>query len=222
MKYTTGLLAFGLTFLACSSIFPQEPSTSPDASPKVRQESQNPKLPKFIVDALASPYALRARLHVSRDGTIERAKVCLKREGLPEWTHDLADEKLGKGEDISYEVEVYGDGTEVYEICRQVDCYPQKVSMRRDRNFLYVETGVDASVLPEAVSTTLSKILGFKPEEYYRRDGDGTSEYHISGALLGIPHRARIMADGTLCILEKQLAAELEIGANTKSEPAVK
>ncbi len=210
MNHHAGSLAIGLAILLCSSSYSQD------------QETQNPKLPKFIVEALASPHAIKARLHVNRDGTIERAKVYLKRDGLPDWTHDLANEKLGTGEDLSYEVEVYGDGTEVYEICRYVDCHPQKVSMRHDRNIQYVETGVDASVLPEAVSTTLSKIPGFKPDEYYRRDADGTSEYHVTGAMLGIPHRARIMADGTLRTLEKQLAAELEISAFTGTEPAVK
>jgi hypothetical protein len=210
MNHHTGCLAIGLAILLCSRSYSQD------------QEPQNPKLSKFIVDALASPHAIKARLHVTRDGTIERATVYLKRDGLPDWTHDLADEKLGKGEDISYEMEVYGDGTEVYEICRQVDCYPQKISMRRDRNVNYLETCVDASALPEAVSTTLSKIVGFKADECSRRDGDGTSEYHITGAMLGIPHRVRITADGTLRVLEKQLAAEMVIGASTGTDPAVK
>jgi hypothetical protein len=68
----------------------------------------------------------------------------------------------------------------------------------------------------------LSKIPGFKPEEYSRKDSDGTVEYQVTGTILGIPHRARIMADGTLRVLEKRLAAELEVGANTGTEPAVK
>ena len=220
MKSMIGLPAITLVVLLCSTTYPQDPS--PRADKSAREESRKPTLPRFIVEALSSPYAIKARLHVSRDGTIERAKVCLTREGMPEWTHDLADQKLGKGEDVSYEVEVYEDGTEVYEICRQVDCYPQKVSMHRDRNILYVETGVDASSVIEAIATTLSKIPGFKPEEYYQRESDGTVEYHVVGTILGIPHRARIMADGTLRVLEKQLAAELDVSASTGTEPSVK
>lgn len=223
MKDTTGFRTLTLAFLVCATAYSQDSSPCRDASPKTaQQDSQAAKLPKFIVDALASPHALKARLHVSRDGTIERAKVFVTREGLPDWTHAVADEKLGKGEDVSYEVEVYGDGTEVYEICRQVDCYPRKVSIHRDRNILYVETGVDAASVVEAISTALGKIPGFKPEEYFQRDGDGTVEYHVTGTLLGIPHRARITADGTLRVLEKRLAAELEVGANIGTEPAVK
>ena len=217
MNPLTNLLTILIAFLACSTTFSQDPS--PSSTP---QEFRKAKLPKFILDALASPYALKARLHVGRDGTIDRASVGMAREGMPEWTHDIADEKLGQGEDISYDVEVYEDGTQVYEICRQVDCYPRKVSIHQDRNILYVETGVDASAVVEAVSSTLDKIPGFKPEEYARRDLDGTMEYCVTGTILGIPHRARINADGTLRFLEKQLAAEVDVAAATAPEPAVK
>ena len=217
MNNINRLLIIPLAFLVCSTTFSQDPS--PSSAP---QESRKAKLHKFILDALASPYALKARLHVGRDGTIDRASVCMAREGMPDWTHTVADEKLGQGEDISYQVEVYEDGTQVYEICRQVDCYPQKVSIRQDRNILYVETGVDASAVVEAVSTTLDKIPGFKPEEYARRDLDGTMEYCVTGTILGIPHRARINADGTLRCLEKQVAAEVDVAAATGPEPAVK
>jgi hypothetical protein len=203
------LLIAAAALALCPLAFAQDPAPVPGS-----------KFPKFIMDALSSPHALKGKIYISRDGTIERTKVHLKKEGLPDWTHQVADEKLGKGEDIAYEVEVYGDGTEVFEIARRVDGKPMKVSIRRDRQVRYVETTVDRASLPAAVSAALGKIEGFQPDECRRRQGE-TTEFHIQGAIAGVPHRARIRADGTIQSLDRRLAAELEV-AVLVSEPAAK
>jgi hypothetical protein len=173
------------------------------------------------MDALSSPHALRGKLYVSRDGTVERSKVFLKREGMPEWTHEVADAKLGKGEDLSYEIEVYGDGTEVFEISRRVGGKPMKVSLKRDRQVRYVETTAERKSLPAPVSAALEKIEGFQADEFRRRDSEKGAEYHVRGSIAGVPHRARIRADGTLQSLDRPIAAEMEVGVIV-SEPAAK
>jgi len=205
----------------CPFAFAQDPSPVPNGATEPQGSPARPKFSKFIMDALSSPHALKGKLYVSRDGTVERSKVYLKREGLPEWTHEVADAKLGKGEDLSYEVEVYGDGTEVFEISRRIDGKPKKVSIRRDRQVRYVETTVDRTSLPAVVSATLAKIDGFQPTECHRRDGEKTAEFHIRGIIAGVPHRARIGADGTLQSLDRHLAAEMEVSVIV-SEPAAK
>lgn len=185
-------------------------------------ETSDAKLPKFIMEALSSPHALKAKLYVGKDGTIDRSKVFLARAGMPEWIHAVADEKLGKGEDVSYEAEVYADGTEVFEVVRRIDGKPKKISVRRDKTVRYVETTVDKASAPAEVAATLAKLEGFQADEWRRREGDNLSEFHVRGSVVGIPHRARLRADGTLLAVDKHLAAELEVAITSRPEPAAK
>jgi len=196
--------------------FAQDPTPVPNGGTEPTS-----KLPKFIMDALNSPHALRGKIYIGRDGTVERSKVYVKREGLPEWAHQVADTKLGKGEDIAYEIEVYADGTEVYEIARMVKAKPTKISIRRDQQVRYVETIVDRSTLPAPVAATLGKIEGFHIGECHRREGENVAEFHIRGTIGGVPHRAMIRADGSLHSVSRHLPAEFEV-AVTMPEPAAK
>lgn len=196
---------------------PQEPQ-----APLEPCEITDAKLPKFIMDALSSPHALKAKLYVGKDGTIDRSKVFLARAGAPDWIHAVADEKLGKGEELSFEAEVYADGTEVFEAVRRIDGKPKKISVRRDKTVRYVETTVDRASVPAEVAATLAKLEGFQADEWRRREGDNLSEFHVRGSVVGIPHRARLRADGTLMSVDKHLAAELEVAITSKPEPAAK
>ena len=201
----------------CPSAFAQDPVPNGGAE----RQSSGPKFPKIIMEALGSPHALKGKIYVSRDGSIERSKVYLKREGVPDWALAVADEKLGKGDDIAYEVEVYSDGTEVFEIARLVKGKPKKISILRDRQIRYVESIVDKSAVPAPVSATLAKIEGYHVGEIHYREGEKISEYHVRGTISGIPHRALIRADGSLQSLSRHLAAEMEV-AIIVSEPAAK
>ncbi len=205
----------------CSAAMAQDPKPVPNGGSEPQNSASGPKFPKFIMDALHSPHVLRGKIYVARDGTIERAKVFVRREGLPEWTHQIADDKLGKGQEVAYEVEVYGDGTEVYEIARLIEGRPKKISLRRDQKVRYVEQLFDKGSLPAAVAATLGKIEGFQVGEVRRREGDKLTEYHIVGLIAGVPHRAMIRADGTLQSVTRHLPAEMEV-AITTTEPAAK
>ena len=213
------LTAAGLLAL-CPIAFAQDPAPVPNGT--TEPQGAGPKFSKFITDALNSPHALKGKLYVSRDGTVERSKVYLKKEGLPDWTHQVADEKLGKGEDIAYEVEVYGDGTEVFEIARMVKGKPKKLSLRRDRQVRYVESIVDRTSVPAPVLATVTKIEGFHVGEFHHREGEHLSEFHARGTISGVPHRAQIRADGSLLSLSRPLPAEMEVPAVMKTEPAAK
>lgn len=185
------------------------------------QDTPPPKFPKFIMDALSSPHALKAKIYVARDGTIERSKVYVMKDGIPAWAHAVADDKLGKGDDLAYEVEVYADGTEAFEISRLIGMKPKKVSIRRDRQVRYVETIVDKASLPAAVAATLGKVEGFRAVEIHRREGENLSEFHVKGIQGGAPHRVMIRADGSLQSVSRHLAAEMDV-AVPAPEPAAK
>lgn len=180
------------------------------------------RIPKFIMNAFASPHAIRGKLYVAKDGTIDRSKVYLKKEGVPGWTHVLADERLGKGEDLSFEAEVYADGTEVYEISRRIDGKPRKISIRLDKKVRYVESTLDRASVPASVSTAVTKLEGFQADDWRRRDGENIAEIHVRGTVGGVPHRARFRVDGTLMSVEKHLPAELEVAITSILEPAAK
>jgi hypothetical protein len=184
-------------------------------------EPAQARLPQFIMDALASPFAVRAVLYIAKDGSIERSKVVLQRAGMPDWIHEVADRKLGKGDDVSFEAETYPDGSEVYEVTRRVDGRPKKLSVRRDRTVRYVETTVDRASVPPSILESLAKLDVFRPEEWLKREGE-TVEYHVRGSVAGFPHKARMREDGTLKSFARNLPAEVEVSLTSKPEPAAK
>jgi hypothetical protein len=213
-RYTVNVLTTGFAILLSTAAAAQDPDTE--------CEVYEGKIPKFIMEALTSPHAMKAKLYITKDGSIDRSKVVLQREGMPEWTHPIAEDKLGTGEDVSYEAEVYADGTAVYEICRMVDGKPKKVSIRRDKSVRYIEMTIERDAVPEEVAATVAKLQGFKADEWRRREGENLSEVHVRGSVAGIPHRARLKSDGTLLSVDKHLAAEVEVSITSRPEPAVK
>src|SRR5213078_4517644 len=124
----SGLVGLGLAALAFG--IGQESRLLPDN-----------RIPEFAMKALAAPTASKAGLFISKDGAITRYAVHLGREDVPVYLHSMADEKIGKGEDIAYEAEIYPDGGEVYEIYRRVDGKEKQLSiLHRDRSVKYVGT----------------------------------------------------------------------------------
>ena len=208
------------TLIAALALIAGSPLLAQD-KPEQTPDQAGARLPKFIMDALTSPHAVKAILTLAKDGTIERAKVVLQRGGMPDWIHAVADEKLGKGDDLSFEAEWYSDGGEVYEVTRRVEGKPKKISVRADRTVRYVETSVDRASLPPTVVENLAKLNVFRPEEWLKREGENV-EYHIRGTVAGIPHRARVRDDGTLKSFDRNLPAEVEVALTSKPEPAVK
>ena len=80
----------------------------------------------------------------------------MKREGLPDWVHEMADEKLGKGEDVEYEIEVYPDGSEVYEVYRTVDGREKQLSVKPDRTVYYIGTELNRTSPTSCARSTAS------------------------------------------------------------------
>ena len=177
------------------------------------QDSREPKarIPDFPMKALAQPTASRAGLFVSRDGTITRYAVHVGPEVFPEWVSKMADERIGKGEDLDYECELYPDGSEVFEIYRMIDGREKQLSVHADRSVKYLGRQLDEKDLPDRVGATLRGIKAFAPEKIIFKDGPKFAEYHIRGRIASVPHRLRISSDGRLLSLQRKIPAEVEL-----------
>lgn len=169
------------------------------------------RLHPFILKALSSPYAIKSNSFVSADGKIVRSSVHVKREGLPDWVHQMADEKLGKGEDVEYEVEVYPDGSQVYEVYREIDGLLKQLSVKPDRTVYYTGTEHSKESLPEAVSSGLATLKGFKVRRCVEKSGPTFFEYHVKGKMDGTEYRARIGKDGRLIALQRVIPGAIEL-----------
>lgn len=169
------------------------------------------RIPEFPMKALASPGATHASFFVSRDGTITRYAVHVGPEGLPEWIPRMADEKIGKGEDLAYEVELYPDGSEVFEIYRKVGGREKQLSVHADRKIKYLGTQVEEKDLPENVGASLRGVKGFVMSKGILKEGPGFAEYHFSGRMGDTPHRVRLSGDGRLLSVQRKVAAEVEV-----------
>jgi hypothetical protein len=165
----------------------------------------------FILQALASPHAAKSNFFVSADGKIVRSSVHMKREGIPAWVHAMADEKLGIGEDVEYEVEVYPDGSEVYEVYRKIGGRQRQLSVKTDKTVYYIGTEHDRKSMPPSIAAALRKIDGFEMKECVAKEGATFFEYHVKGVMRGSPHRARLAKDGRLIALQRRIPSEVEV-----------
>ena len=163
------------------------------------------------MQALASEHAVKGKLYLAADGTVEKYTVYVTRNGIPDWVHQMADEKIGLGTDESYEVELYADGSEVYEVRRTVEGRALELSVKRDRTLKYIERQLDETDLPEPVLATVRGVANFSAERYAIKEGPGLEEYHIRGKIGEVDHRLRVRKDGHLVAVQRQLPGAFEI-----------
>ncbi len=169
------------------------------------------RVPDFPMRALSGPHVLRAKLGVSAAGQITKYTVYVRKEGLPPWVHAQADETLGRGEDLEYEVELYANGSQVYELTRRVGGEVVELSVQRDGSLEYVERVVALEDLPTAVSERLNAVEGFVPGEAFRRRGPAIDDYSVDGERSGAARRVRLLPNGTLVSINRRLPGTFEI-----------
>jgi hypothetical protein len=169
------------------------------------------RIPEFPMKALAMAGATRANFFISKDGTITRYAVHVGPEAMPEWITKMADEKIGKGEDLEYEMELYPDGSEVFEVYRKVQGKEMQLSVHADKSVKYVGREMDPKELPGKVGAGLRGVKGFTAEKAMFKEGPKFAEYHIKGNLGGTPHRVRLSGDGRLLSVQRKLAGEFEL-----------
>jgi hypothetical protein len=169
-------------------------------------------VPEFARRALVSPNARKADLFISPAGRISKSSVVVSREGIPSWVVAMADGSMGKGEDLAYEVEVYPDGSEVYEVYRRVEGQERQLSVRADnRKIFYLGVELKEDELPASVKDALARFKDFRPEKRVRKEGPAFYEIHVKGERNGVPCRMRFARDGTLLAAQKRVPAEIEV-----------
>lgn len=169
------------------------------------------RVPSFPMQALASPHAVKGKFYLAEDGTIEKYTVYVTREGIPDWVHKMADEKLGQGPDKSYEVELYADRSEVYEVRRTIGGRERELSVKRDGSLMYVETQLEEKEVPEPVRAAVAGVKGFAAETYALKEGPGLNEYQVRGKIGGVAHRVRVTPGGKIVAVQKQLPGAVEV-----------
>jgi len=205
MKHTLAFMV-SACLAACST-----PSRS-DGSMQGRSGDGSPnRIPEFPMKALQSPHVMRGKLYLAADGKVEKYTVYVTKDGVPAWVHEMADEKIGKGEPHSFEVEQYDDGSNVYEVKRKVGGKLMELSVRTDRSIKYIERQLEEKDIPEAGRAVIKSVANFMPEGYFIKEGPAMAEYQIRGKIGELQHRIRLRKDGSLVAVQKFLPATFEI-----------
>lgn len=194
-------MALVVLLAACGTV-PIRPSMNSQEAPSV---------PEFVLEACRSDHLQRAKVHIGADGRIEKYVAYVAKDAIPAWVHEMADEKIGTGQDEEYEIETYADGSEVYEVRRCVGDKSHELSVKRDRSLKYVERQLDENELPEAVRAAIRDLSDFALQRCAVKEGPNLKEYQITGKIGDRPFRARIQEDGALVALQKKIEGGFEI-----------
>lgn len=176
-----------------------------------REGQAHVRIPEFIWKALSSPGATKLGLWTGSEGQILRYSVHVDKGAMPEWIHALADQKIGKGEDLEYEIEIYPDGAEVYEIYRRVDGLEKQLSVKADKTVYYIGTEVEPGRLPDAAASALRTMKGVTVGKIVLKEGPSASEIHVKAVQEGAPVRLRMSKSGRLLAVQRKIAAEIEV-----------
>lgn len=169
-------------------------------------------IPEFVLTALQSNGALRVKLYIAKDGTLRKSAVYVTKESVPTWVHEMADEKLGKGEDESYEVEQYADGQQVYEVTRKVDGVSQELAITIDKSVLYLERKLPENELPEKVATALKGLENFTMEEAESKTyTDGRQEFEVEGKQGEVHVVLQLSTEGEIVGQSRKLTATIAV-----------
>jgi len=169
------------------------------------------QLPALPWKALASPHARKTNLWTTNDGRLSRYSVVVDKAGLPDWVLAMADARLGRGPDLEYEIELYPDGSEVYEIYRKVDGRERQISVKADRSLYYVGTELDPGKLPDAVTGAIRGLKNVVVEHCLLKEGPQVAEYHLRATVEKTPCRIRVSKDGALLAVQRKIPGEVEV-----------
>lgn len=168
-------------------------------------------LPGFVIDAMQAPTALRAKLYVAADGTLEKTVAYVDRAAIPDWVHAMADAELGAGEDTEYEVEEYADGTRAYEVTRTVDGLKAELSVTPDRALRYTERALADGAIPAPIKAAVDGLEGWTITRVEHKKGPAIDQYEAVGTQGGVEYRAVIDPAGKVIARARRLPAVLQI-----------
>jgi hypothetical protein len=169
------------------------------------------QLPPFPWRFLSSPHTRKANLWTTVDGRLSRYSIVVDTTGLPDWVPAMADARIGRGPDLECEIELYPDGSEVYEIYRKVDGRERQISVKADRSLYYVGTELDPGKLPDAVAGAIRRLKDVVVEHCLLKEGPQVAEYHLRATVEKAPCRIRVSKDGALLAVQRKIPAEVEV-----------
>jgi hypothetical protein len=155
-------------------------------------------VPGFVVEQAKAGNLLKTKLYVGLDGSIVKFSAYVKAEALPDWLPPLADEKIGKGEFKSGEIEMYEGGIMAYEITRIVDGKKVELSADENQNVLYIERAMAVDELPAEVKAGVDKIEGFEAAEAESKEYKDKTSYEVEGKLNGSEVEIELDAKGAI------------------------
>ena len=171
-------------------------------------------IPSFVFEALLGSDVKRAKLYLDANGRFHKWAAYVDKAAIPAWAHAAADAKLGKGEDISYEIEQYGTGEKVYEVTRKVGDKTLELSINSDtQKPLYIEKkGLATDAMPAAIKAAAAKVTGLTAETYTLKEyTSGKKVHEVYGKIGGKPYKLYFDETGKLKRKQLQLTATLAV-----------
>lgn len=150
-----------------------------------RTTSQIPKpaIPEFVMQPLHSQKVHKAKVYTHADGSFRKFSIYVDATSLPAWVITIADEKIGKGEPKSCEIEQYQDGTKVYEVTRIIDGKAVEIAIKEDRTVHYLEKQLFEEELPATIKAAIAKLTGFVFQEAEVKEISNAKLYEIEGTM---------------------------------------
>lgn len=169
-------------------------------------------VPEGPREVLFDPEVKQAKLYFEDAGNVTKYVAYVDAQALPAWVLQMADEKLGPGEDLEWEIEYYGDDRQVYEVTRRTEEGVRVMSVGSDRTIYYLDYVIDAAELPRAVSQRVEQFAGLQIDAAARKEyRDGSVRYLVQGMFHGGRHRLLLSEEGELISHHRTVPAVIEV-----------
>lgn len=164
-------------------------------------------------EEVAANHVEKVKLYVDENGAVEKRALYVKRQAIPDWVIDFANQHTGPGSGEYYEVEWYAvsPNTKVYEVTRRIKGYKVEVSVGEDKVLRYVEKELPVNKVPTAVRSAVAGISGFRPTEYEEKKGPAIDIVQVEGMQNGAEVAYTFSSAGDLLSTASSLPAEIEV-----------
>ncbi len=216
-KFTAAILSLTAVTSACTT----DAATKTGDTEQVKQTEivaipgecgQCVAVPQGPREVLFDPNVERARLYFEDGGNVAKYTAYVEAKALPAWVVQMANEKLGPGEDLEWEIEYYGADKQVYEVTRRTADGIREISVGDDRTVFYLHFVIEPSELPDAVRERVQQFAGLKMTEAARKEyTDGAVRYLVRGEFHGENHRMLLSDTGELLAHTRAVPAVIEV-----------
>lgn len=206
----------GATTAQCPTPEPRQIPAATDM-PKTAPAASS-ELPEGPDGLLRRDDAMRAKLYLGSERQVDKWVTYVDVAKVPDWLKSLADEKLGQGADVEYEIEYYGAELKVHEVTREIDGKRLELSVKEsDRSVYYKAETAEMTALPKPAQLQVQELLAGKSDRLdIKTFGDGKTEFHVRGKLDAVEHRLVFDAAGKLIGHRRSLPAKIEVPVRSK------